>query len=63
MYTFLFFFFYKREKKAILLVLPFKEICIWPELSSPVYFRIQGRWSDCYGQRMNGEQTNGNPCV
>ena len=28
---------------AIFLVLPFKEISIWPELSSPPHFRILGR--------------------
>ena len=30
------------KKNPILLVLPFEEISIWPELSSPPYFRIQG---------------------
>ena len=30
------------EKNAIFLVLPIEEICLWPELSSPPRFRIQG---------------------
>ena len=30
------------KKNAILLVLPIEEISIWPELSSPLCFRIQG---------------------
>ena len=30
------------EKKSILLVLPIKEISLWPELSSLARLRIQG---------------------
>ena len=30
-------------KNAIFSVLPNEEISLWPELSSPLYFRIQGR--------------------
>ena len=32
----------KKKKKYIFLVLPFEEISIQPELSSPTLFRIQG---------------------
>ena len=45
-----------EEKKAIPLVLPFEEISLWPELSSPTHFRIQGevvwalRWMKDKGQ-------------
>ena len=35
-------FFWPEEKHTILLVLPIEEICLWPELSSPDHFRIQG---------------------
>ena len=41
----LFFFFFKKkfgQKNAIILVLPFEEISIQPELYSPTRFRIQG---------------------
>ena len=39
------------KKYAILLVLPFEEISILPELSSPTHFRIQGGWSERYKRR------------
>ena len=32
----------KEEKNAILLVLPIEDISLWPELSSPPRFGIQG---------------------
>ena len=38
--------FCKKEKKAIVLVLPFQEISLWPELSSPHRFRIQGGYPE-----------------
>ena len=54
---------YKREKKmqffvvvAFLLVLSFEEIIIWPELSSPPSFRIQGGWSELYGRNWTDER-------
>ena len=31
-----------NQWKAILLILPFKEISLWPKLSSPPHLRIQG---------------------
>ena len=37
-----YFLFAEKEKNAILLVLPIEDISLWPELSSPSHFRIQG---------------------
>ena len=36
-------FLFWHTKNYFLLVLPFKEISLWPELSSPTRFRIQGK--------------------
>ena len=36
----------KKKKYAILLVLPFDEISIQPELSSPPHFRIKGGYPE-----------------
>ena len=48
-----------NNKNAILLVLLFEEISIWPELFSPPRFRIQGGWSE----RDGGGQTDKISCV
>ena len=40
------FFSTKNKKNTIPLVLPFDEISLRPELSSPSRFRIQCRWSE-----------------
>ena len=41
----------QKKKYLIPLVLWFKEISLWPELSSLPRFRILGGWSERYGQR------------
>ena len=41
----------KKEKNKILLVLPFEEISLQPELSSPPLFRIQGGYPEHDGRR------------
>ena len=41
----------KKNKNAILLVLPFEEISLQPDFSSPPRFRIQRGWSERDGGR------------
>ena len=43
-----------QKKNAIPLVLSIEEMSLWPELSSPPRFRIQGGWSERHGQRTEG---------
>ena len=43
-------FFCWKKKIYIIVVLPIEEIRLWPELSSPPRFRIQGGWSERYGR-------------
>ena len=43
------------QKKSIPSI---EEISLWPELSSPPRFRIQGGSAECYGQKEHGK-----PCV
>ena len=40
-----------KKKNAILLVLPIEEISLWPELSTPPCFRIQGGSPERYTRR------------
>ena len=54
------FFYFVCWKNAILLVLAFKEISLWSELSSPPCSRIQGGG---YPKRYIRRRTGGNPCV
>ena len=53
------FFSLPTKENTILLVLPFKEITIRPELSSPPRFRIQGVSPERYGRTEQDE----NPCL
>ena len=46
----------KENKNNILLVLPFEEISLLPELSSPTRFRIQGGWSERDGRSRTVEE-------
>ena len=52
-------FFFHREKdikkNAFLLVLPFEDISISPDLSSPIHFRIQRGWSESDERRRKTE--------
>ena len=50
----------KPTTNAILLILSIEEISLWPELSSPPRFRIQGGYPEHHGRRM---KQDGNPFV
>ena len=52
------FFFHRKKKNAIPLVLAIEQISLRPELSSPARFRIQGGSPECDGGEKEGNNKN-----